>query len=78
MTRQMDDQMDGRMDDGTDGWNDASRRPLLYVITVVQFFKCVKDPSFQFLLKFQKQRTIKLPILWRKSETQNNQFPRPP
>jgi hypothetical protein len=25
--------MDGRMDDGTDGWNDASsRRPLLYVM----------------------------------------------
>jgi hypothetical protein len=25
-------QTDGRMDDGTDGWNDASQRPLLYVI----------------------------------------------
>jgi hypothetical protein len=24
--------MTGRMDDRTDGWNDASRRPLLYVI----------------------------------------------
>jgi hypothetical protein len=27
----MDDRTDERMDDGTDGWNDASRRPLLYV-----------------------------------------------
>jgi len=24
--------MDDQMDDKTDGWNDASRRPLLYVI----------------------------------------------
>jgi len=28
----MDDWMDEQMDDRTDGWNDASRRPLLYVI----------------------------------------------
>jgi len=28
----MDDWMDGRMNDETDGWNDASWRPLLYVI----------------------------------------------
>ncbi len=32
MTRQMDDWTNGRMDDETDGWNDASQRPLLYVI----------------------------------------------
>jgi hypothetical protein len=32
MTGWMDDQIDGRMDDETNGWNDASRRPLLYVI----------------------------------------------
>jgi hypothetical protein len=28
----MDDWTDGWMDDGTDEWNDASRRPLLYVM----------------------------------------------
>jgi len=28
----MDDQMDERMDDEIDGWNDVSRHPLLYVI----------------------------------------------
>ncbi len=32
MTVQMDDQTDEQMDDETDGCNDASRRPLLYVI----------------------------------------------
>jgi hypothetical protein len=25
-------QMDGQVNDETDGWNDASRRPLLYVM----------------------------------------------
>jgi hypothetical protein len=25
--------MDGQIDDETNGWNDASRRPLLYVIS---------------------------------------------
>jgi len=33
MTRWMDDRTDGRMDDETDGWNDASWRPVLYNIT---------------------------------------------
>jgi len=28
--------MDEWMDDGTDGWNDASRRPLLYVIILYE------------------------------------------
>jgi len=28
----MDDRTDGQMNDETDGWNDASRRPLLYVM----------------------------------------------
>jgi len=32
MTRWMDDRTDGQMDDETDGWNDASGRPLLYVM----------------------------------------------
>jgi hypothetical protein len=31
MTGEMDDWTDGQMDDRTDEWNDASRRPLLYV-----------------------------------------------
>jgi hypothetical protein len=35
MMRRMDDRMDGQIDDGTNGWNDASRRPLLYVIQEV-------------------------------------------
>jgi len=32
MMEHMNDQTDGRMDDGTDGRNDASQCPLLYVI----------------------------------------------
>jgi len=32
MMGRMDDWMDGRMNDETDGWNDASRHPLPYVI----------------------------------------------
>ncbi len=31
----MNDQMDGRMDDETDEWNDASWHPLLYVIIII-------------------------------------------
>jgi len=30
--------MDGQMDDDTDGWNDASQRPLLYVISNKNIF----------------------------------------
>ncbi len=53
----MDDRTDGRMDDGTDGWNDASRRPLLYVPLHTKMLyvpsRCIKYGMF-FPFSFAK------------------------
>jgi len=43
----MDDRTNGRINDETDGWNDASRSPLLYVIGhVVDFSICFAIPVY--------------------------------
>jgi len=48
MTRWMDDWTDGQIDDGTDGWNDVSRRPLLCLLCHV----CI--PFFLRLVRINK------------------------
>jgi hypothetical protein len=45
MMGRMDDWTDGRMSDGTNGWNDASRHPLLYFL-LLSPPRCVCIPLF--------------------------------
>jgi hypothetical protein len=53
MMRQMDDWTNERMDHRTDGWNDASRHPLLYVMLCVGIaYQGKKDIVFRFVIEY--------------------------